>query len=103
MHVCLAVCDTLLPNLVSVGNVGGRCSTRIYCVVTCDGPLGCCMTLEVMSSLTGDRSSRGTHDVIDHIHEIMLPYSRGQLVMHRKTARVCLLIHVGGAQANSRM
>ena len=30
MYICRTACDALLPNLVSVRNVGGRCSTRIY-------------------------------------------------------------------------
>jgi hypothetical protein len=59
--------DALLPNIVSV-YLGGGCLTRIYvdsgryrgllslCMVVSDSRLGCCMSLKVMSSLTGNRA-----------------------------------------------
>ena len=52
--------DARLRNIVSVciteedaaGGIGGL----LDCVAACDGPLGCCIPLEVMSSLMGDRA-----------------------------------------------
>jgi hypothetical protein len=42
--------ECTVTHSVSIGGL-------LDCVVSCDGPLRCCMPLEVMSRLTGDRAS----------------------------------------------
>jgi hypothetical protein len=88
----------------------------LNCVVACDGPLVCCMPLDMRGT------ARGTHwedtprrnrplirlcpRVIDHkdgARACCLQQRAASAAPLDQAARVCLLMHVGVAQASSRM
>ena len=97
MHVGRAACYALLPNLVSVRNAeedarpeymstAGSIGGLLNCVTACDGPL-------VMEGLRRDGACE--HGVLQH-------RAAGEAPLH-EPPHVCLLMHVGAAQASSRL